>query len=204
MTARPADTPHLLRLLERVRAGDAPALDELLRRTAEWLKPRVEARLRAFPVVGRSLQGEDVTQNVLIRLVRALEQVRPESEDHYFGLVDQQVRRELLDLARYYGRRQGTGSSAELCPIPAACADHRDSGAEESDLERWSAFHEQVRNLPTVDREIVALQFYHDWPQERIAELFHMTVRTVRRRWRAAQRLLRMRLAGHEGREPGG
>jgi DNA-directed RNA polymerase specialized sigma24 family protein len=47
-----------------------------------------------------------------------------------------------------------------------------------------------VADLPTEEREIVGLIFYHGWTQAAVAELFQANERTVRRRWEAA--LLRL------------
>ncbi len=55
-----------------------------------------------------------------------------------------------------------------------------------ADLERWSAFHEEVARLPVEEREVVSLVFYHGWTQGEVAELVGTTERTVRRHWKAA------------------
>jgi DNA-directed RNA polymerase specialized sigma24 family protein len=70
-------------------------------------------------------------------------------------------------------------------------------GGRASDLDLWSAFHEQVEWLPAEEREVVGLTFYHGWTQAQIAELFGVDERTVRRRWRRACRQLTQALGGH-------
>ena len=80
-------------------------------------------------------------------------------------------------------------SSTTNTPEPAA---PDDTGPES---ERWVRFHEAVDRLPTEEREVVGLVFYHGWTRDRIAELFGVDERTVRRRWSAACQRLR-ELAG--------
>jgi RNA polymerase sigma-70 factor (ECF subfamily) len=72
---------------------------------------------------------------------------------------------------------------------PAAPAD------EPEELERWRAFHEAVERLPTEEREVVSLIFYHGCTRVQVAELLQVDERTVRRRWRAAMLTLHDLLA---------
>jgi RNA polymerase sigma factor (sigma-70 family) len=51
-----------------------------------------------------------------------------------------------------------------------------------------------VDNLPLEEREVVGLIYYHGWTQQQIAELFNVSVRTVRRRWDTARQRLRAML----------
>jgi RNA polymerase sigma factor (sigma-70 family) len=48
-----------------------------------------------------------------------------------------------------------------------------------------------VDELPIEEREVVGLVFYHGWTQVRIAELFNVDERTIRRRWSNACERLR-------------
>jgi hypothetical protein len=53
--------------------------------------------LRGFPAVQRWADTRDVLQASLLRLLHALEEVRPSSSRDFFGLAAEQIRRELLD-----------------------------------------------------------------------------------------------------------
>jgi RNA polymerase sigma-70 factor (ECF subfamily) len=120
--------------------------------------------------------------------------MRPATPRDFFNLAAVHIRRELLDLARRGRSRhtipleKGTSSS----PHPAEPAAPDDRGP---DAEVWVRFHEAVDRLPTEEREVVGLAFYHGWTQDRIAELFGVDERTIRRRWSAACQRLRA-LAG--------
>jgi RNA polymerase sigma-70 factor (ECF subfamily) len=63
--------------------------------------------------------------------------------------------------------------------------------ATSEDLELWVRFHQAVDELPVEEREVVGLVFYHGWTQVRIAELFNVDERTIRRRWTNACERLR-------------
>jgi RNA polymerase sigma-70 factor (ECF subfamily) len=69
------------------------------------------------------------------------------------------------------------------------------------DFDLWARFHEAVDELPEEEREVVGLVFYHGWTQARIADLFDVDERTIRRRWSAACRRLRELVGGYV---PGG
>src|SRR4051794_9362283 len=91
---------------DRMRGGDPAARDELLRATCGRLERLARKMLRRFPGVHRWAETGDVLQSALLRLLRALEQVRPASTRDFFGLAAEQMRRELLDLSRrFHGPR---------------------------------------------------------------------------------------------------
>ena len=58
--------------------------------------------------------------------------------------------------------------------------------AVSSALHAWCEFHEQVRRLPADEREVIDLLFYQELTQAEAANLLHVTVRTVQRRWQSA------------------
>jgi len=190
-----AQTTQLRHWLERMEAGDQTARDELVRGFCGRLERLARKMLNRFPSVRRWAETGDVLQNSLLRLLRALEQVRPATTREFFGLAAEQMRRELLDLARHYFGRQGLGANhasqiaVEGSPPPHADPAEQTEGHEE--LERWCAFHQEVEKLPVEVRQVVELIYYHGWSQAEVAKLFGVTVRTVQRRWQEA--LLKLR-----------
>jgi RNA polymerase sigma-70 factor (ECF subfamily) len=196
------DTVRLQAWLERMRAGDAHARDELLRCVMDRLHGMASKMLRRFPAVRRWDETEDVLQNALVRLVRALEAVKPDSTRAFFGLAAEQLRRELLDLARRYARHpKGSPGNPDTLPPPGdtglqAPVEPAASEDGPDDLDRWAAFHESVERLPAEEREVVGLVFYHGWTQAQVAELFGVNARTVRRWWCSACIRLGEALAG--------
>jgi len=182
-------TAQLQGWLERLRAGDTSARDELLRATGDRLERLARKMLNRFPRVQRWAETGDVLQGALLRLLRSLEEVEPTNTRAFFGLAATQMRRELLDLARhYYGPRGlGTHHDTQYGPAdePTRPADPV-IPAEEPDLEKWYQFHEGVERLPAEEREVVGLVHYHGWSTAQVAELFGVSERTVQRRWQRA------------------
>src|SRR4051812_9531965 len=178
MSDAPVDTVQLHNWLDRMRGGDNAARDDLLRHVCGRLERLARKMLRRFPRVQHWVQTDDVLQNALMRLLRALEQVRPDSMRDFFGLAATQMRRELLDLARHFFGPQGAGAHAAGQPgentVSGAAdpADPADRVETREDLERWCLFHQQVEQLPLEEREVVGLIFYHGWTQAQVADLF--------------------------------
>jgi RNA polymerase sigma factor (sigma-70 family) len=186
-------TTELHVLLDRMRADDPAAREELLRTVGCRLERLARKMLRNFPGVARWEQTDDVLQNALVRLLRALQEVRPPSIRAFFALAATQMRRELLDLARHYQGPEGAGANLDSRPNYTPVQGTSAPGLEpaertdlDRDVERWCAFHQQVEQLPVEEREVVSLVFYHGWTQVEIATLFQVNERTVRRYWHSA------------------
>ncbi|HVK12784.1 MAG TPA: sigma-70 family RNA polymerase sigma factor [Gemmataceae bacterium] len=181
-------TASLHDLIDRHRAGDRRALDTLIRRTEHRLVRLARKMFGTFPSVQGSVQLEDVIQNALIRLTRALRVATPSSVRDYYRLAAEQLRRELLDLVRGLDRRPTVPLSDSDLPDPA--------GERVADLELWAALQEAVVRLPAEPREVFCLVFYHGWKQADIADLLRVSTRQVRREWVAACQLLHRALGG--------
>jgi RNA polymerase sigma factor (sigma-70 family) len=183
-----AKTTVLVRLVERMQGGDREARDELIRAFQGRLEHLAGTMLRKYPSVGRWVEVGDVLQGSLMRLLRALESVRPESTRAFFGLAAEQMRRELLDLARHFYGPQGQGAHHDSVGARPDASRQRiePAGPADDDLDRWCRFHEEVARLPAQEREVVGLVYYHGWTQAQVAALFQVHVRTVRRWWEAA------------------
>jgi RNA polymerase sigma factor (sigma-70 family) len=189
------NTQALQACLDRWRAGEKEAANELLRMALSRLENLARRMTRAFPNVCGVADTDDVLQNSLLRFLRTLQNLRPATTRDFFNLAAVHIRRELLDLARRNRNRRtvpldAADSDTPNAPEPAA----PDETGPETD--RWVRFHEAVDQLPTEEREVVGLVFYHGWTQDKIAELFQVDERTIRRRWAAAVRRLR-ETAGH-------
>src|ERR1700730_1625125 len=102
MNTSSTDSVRLQGWLARIRASDDSAWEELLRQFSGRLERLARNMLRRFPVVHSHAEAEDILQNALVRLLRSLREVHPTSVKAFFGLVAEQMRRELLDLARRF------------------------------------------------------------------------------------------------------
>ncbi len=181
--------------LDRMLAGDAAAREELFRHAAGRLERLTRKMLQGFPGVRRWAQTDDVLQNALVRLLRALQDVRPKSMREFFGLSAEQIRRELIDLARHYYGPQGVGANHASLGAGAAI-ERADLTHEPSALAGWCEFHEQVQKLPETEREVMLLLFYQELPQAEAAAILGVSVRAVQRRWQSALLKLHQVLKG--------
>jgi RNA polymerase sigma factor (sigma-70 family) len=171
-------------LLPRAAAGDEEALNALLRHCGERFTVLTRRMLGDFRRVRRWAETDDVLQNALMRLVKALQSVKPATPREFLGLASLQIRRELLDLARRCYGPEGIGANHDSAPnVGPDLADRRD---EPSSLAQWTELHEQIGALPDEEREVVDLLFYQGLSQAEAAEVLSMSLRTVQRRWHDA------------------
>jgi RNA polymerase sigma-70 factor (ECF subfamily) len=208
MSEQPGNTTLIQGLLDRLSAGDESAKDELIKHSMERLQRLARKMLRENPAVRRWNETDDVLQNALIRLNRALHTERPESTRRFIGLAAMQIRRELIDLWRHYYGPQGDGAHHASDPRQANSQDRGnpiyDQGAVDTtpseivseDMER---FHTLVGELPEKLGEVFEKSFYLDMTQDEIAKDIGVSTKTIKRRWRDAKLQLEETL--HQGSE---
>lgn len=193
MTHLTLDTVKLKGWMKRMQSGDLTARDELLTAARRRLEALARAMLRRFPNVRRWAESDDVFQGASIRLCRCLEKLEINSTKDFYRLATQQMRRELLDLARHFASSKGP--QAVLENSLGRGSDERDDGVvleqvasveEPSDLDQWAAFHEAVGRLAPDEREAFGLIYYHGWKQADVAQLLFVSERTVRRWFESA------------------
>ncbi len=190
--------------LNQLQAGDPQSRERLLEFACDRLHRLAQRMLHHYPHLRRWEQTDDVLQNSLLRLHRALQEVHPPTVADFMNFSASLIRRELIDLARKHFGPEAQGAhhaSVEVRPgedpegkgIEALAAE---SVSENDTLEAWAAFHEEVQRLPEEERQIVDLLFYKDLSQAEAAEILGVSERTVKRRWRSARLLLNERLHG--------
>jgi RNA polymerase sigma factor (sigma-70 family) len=188
--------------LDRLRAGDPSARDELLNIAADRLSRLARKMLRGYPGVRRWEQTDDVLQNASMRLCRALKDVQPVSVRSFINLAAVQLRRELIDLARHYGGPQGMGRHHDTPEGPGNRTDapgSPDAPVDTDDparLAAWTEFHAQIDVLPDEAREVFDLLWYQGLSQAEAAVLLGVSERAVKYRWRSARLELHGMLGG--------
>jgi len=188
--------------LDRLRAGDESARDELLNLACARLGRLARKMLRRFPSVRRWEQTDDVLQNASLRLRRALADVVPASPSSFFNLAAVEIRRELIDLSRHYNGPLGLGANHESQIDGDGSADRPGLGIPTHDtddpagLAAWTEFHSQVEALPDQEREVFNLLWYQGLSQAEAAALLDVTERVVKYRWRSARLKLHQVLEG--------
>lgn len=183
-------------LIDNFLAGDEAARNALLDHACDRLLRLTRKMFHARRDLGRWEQTDDVFQIALLRLHRALSEVKPESVRHFFNLAAVQIRRTLLDLAKHHlgPHGQATKHHTDGQPADDEGGSLHDKAEQPEDLEGWSAFHAEVEALPDEEREVVGLLFYEQLTQQEAASLLGVSLRTVKRRWLSARCLLREKL----------
>jgi len=180
---------QLQNLIDIAQNGDAAAHDALLNHACDRLLRLTRKMFHGYPNLRRWEQTDDVFQNAMLRLHRALAEVRVESVRHFFNLAAVQVRRELLDLAKHHFGPEGGGAKHHTDGQPAdeEGGSLHDSAAEPDDLSGWSEFHAHVEKLPADELEVVNLLYYEGLTQEEASKLLGISHRTLKRRWQSAK-----------------
>jgi RNA polymerase sigma-70 factor (ECF subfamily) len=185
--------------LARLRQGETSAINGLLDHAGERLVHLTRKMLAGFESVHRYEQTDDVLQNALVRLTRALRECAPEDSRHFFRLAALQIRRELVDLARRYsgkgmrsleggGTEEPSEREAELTP-----SEHTNDPRR---VAEWTEFHRLVQELPDKEREVVDLLLYNGLSQQEAAEVMQVDVRSIKRYWQRARLSLFDKLQG--------
>ena len=175
-------TTHMHGLVLRMRQDDAEAADLLIRAAVGRMEALARHELRHSPVIRRWHEVEDVLQNALLRLQRALRHALPDSMRDFHRLAAEMIRREMIDLARQLRGPCGLAANTESrdAEEPAAVVE----GAEE--LETWAALHEEAGHLPEKQAEVFRLRFYNGLTNREIAELLGVEEETVGQTYRRA------------------
>jgi len=165
-------------LLDRIRAGDDGARNELFEKTYDRLV-RLAAKILSadFPRLANH-EAESILHQALPRLIRALEDLGPAAPRDYYLIAAQHMRWVLLDLSR------------RPTPLSMLSRDGSQEGnltLDPAALAEWSEFHEQVERLPEKYREVTELLWYHGLTQAEAANLLGVSDRTVKSRWREAR-----------------
>lgn len=165
---------------------------------ADFLRGMCHTLLARFPDVQRWDQTDDIFQSAALRLHRALQETTPESRRHLENLAAVQVRRTLIDLGRKYAASL-TMNQNRWTPLNTSQPFDLISNtfaSDESDpqaLTDWVELHETIDQLPDDEREVFQLIWYRGISKGEVAEMLHIDLRTVQRRWRAARATLARR-----------
>jgi len=173
--------------------GQGDARHVLLLRVYEPMRQPTKQRLRSYPDL-RSLDlADDVLHEAILRLCKVLAVLQPESDDHLYRLAAMQVTRAFLDGARKERLAQRVIEEAGQVNALKSLVDNE---LDPATLDEWTDFHRCVDLLPDDERNVVLLVWYDGLSGTKAASQLGVSVRTVRRRWRSACRLLADALKG--------
>jgi RNA polymerase sigma factor (sigma-70 family) len=169
---------HLDGRIERLRSGDASAVDELLSFASERLLRLTRKLLGAYPRVRRWQQTDDILQNSLVRLRRALRISTVSSARHFLNLAALQIRRELIDMGRKYKRLD---QAHETDPSQKRLG--RESDQRKSADSTLLDFFLLVERLPKEEQEICNFLFVDGMTPAEASLRLGVSESTLRRRW---------------------
>ena len=199
-----SDSSEISLWLDRLAAGEPEARNRIIEITSGRLRILASRMLSRFPKVRRWDDTDDVFQNAVMRLHRALGHVQPDSSRAIMALAATQLHRELIDLARRYRgpmsfeanhATQARGLDPDDLAEPPPLAVEQVPASDEP-LDRLAMFHDVIDTLPTEQREVFHLVWYLGADQKTIARLLECSERTVKTRWREAREAVRQALGG--------
>jgi RNA polymerase sigma factor (sigma-70 family) len=183
------NTTKIGELLDRIKAAEPGAREELLAESQERFRQLASRMLKQFPqlrVRGRAETGI-VLNDVLLEMHAALDRVAFESPRHFINLAAQKTRQTLLDLARKYKHHPFEQAEAvdENDKLVADLSDRKTIS-----LEEWAAFHEAAGRLPEKEKEVFDLLYYGQWKPRDAARILGVVEKTVERRFKRAKKYL--------------
>lgn len=192
-------TTQLQLLIDQMNAGDPAGKALLLEHACDRLRRLTHKMLSDFSRVRPWEQTDDVLQNAMLRLLKALDSVPPGNVAEFFRLASRHIRWELLELARKYenavpphgdvGRNaDGSGNSTPGGQDPGTTTHNP------AQLASWTEFHDKVGTLPDDERAVVDLLWYQGLTLSEAAAALGISLATIKRRWMAARIRIQERL----------
>ena len=185
-------------LIAKINQGDTDSWEILMNRYA------AKAYQIAYGILGNIDDSEEVTQDAFVRIYRALPKFRGDSEfsTWMYRIVVNQARNKYR-----WNKRRGSYSNVSLDKEPNGdddgrksfeVPDHRKTPDKEIIFKEWEGrIGEEMRRLPSVNREALLLRNVKNLSYEQIAEILECKVGTVKSRIARAREELRKRLGMH-------
>jgi RNA polymerase sigma-70 factor, ECF subfamily len=186
-------------LAVRGHAGDAQALEELLRRHERELF----GFIRRF--VGGVAEPSDIYQEIVIRIIENLDRYNPKLNFRtwMFTLAAnycKNVLRSKERRGRFHApaiRRSGDDESIDVIEGAESSSPGPDAAAENAEF--LTALDRELQNLPGPQREVFILREFNDVPFKEIAAILKIPEATARSRMFLALDYLRVRLREFSG-----
>jgi RNA polymerase sigma-70 factor (ECF subfamily) len=173
-------------LVQRARAGDAPAFEELVR--SHYRAAYATARA----LTGNTMDAEDVVQDSFIRALERLDDCEPE---RFAGWLLAIVRNRAHNVRDREQVRTGTA----IEDVDPAGPDRTDRRTERGELR--GTLEGALAELSPVQREVVLLHDMEGWRHREIAEALDMSEVMARQHLFQARKRLRELLSRDELRE---
>jgi RNA polymerase sigma-70 factor (ECF subfamily) len=187
------ETADVQSALDRYNAGDSDAGNDLFTRVALRFQRIAHRMLYGnFTRLAAEMQTADVTQEAILRLLKALNDVKIQTPGEFYRFSSTMMRRVLIDMSRHhYGPEGVAGHRVPNAPAADSNASTPAPSAGQSStpelLAAWCEFHERVENLPAEQRELFDLLWYQELSQKEAADILGVSIPTVKRRWSDAK-----------------
>jgi RNA polymerase sigma-70 factor (ECF subfamily) len=200
------DTPETQELLNRVRRGEAGAVDPLLAAHREPLRRMVDLRLD--PAIARRVDASDIVQEVLLEASRRLADYLRSPAMPFHLWLRHIARDHMIDAHRRHRQAQRRSLDREQPIVPAAFADRSSlelaaqfldpeatpaSAAIHNELER--RLQDALTSLDEDDREIILMRHVEQLSNQDVAAVLGLTEAAASMRYLRALRRLRAVLA---------
>ena len=182
-------TEHLEKLLAQFRNGDQDSKFQIVEFSFKRFKKLAKRMIASYPLLRSKADTDDLLQNFLIRLTKAIESIIPNSSVDFFQLASVLMRNELIDMGRKLFGKDGAKKNFEQ-PTDPNLLDAKEPGDGPSGLLEWVEFHESIDKLPEEEKIVFQLIFYQEFTQEEVANLLGLSLKTVSRRWTKAKLIL--------------
>jgi RNA polymerase sigma factor (sigma-70 family) len=167
-------------LLDRLRAGDPAARNELIEQSYHRFYALAAKILReSFGRLDRDV--ESVIGRAYPRVVRALESVRPDTPADYFRLLALKVRHALLDLIAEE-KRAGLGPPGDGSTTGAGLTPP-DPGTDPGVRAMWEEVYRRVDDLPADQKQVFDLHCVQNLTQAEVGEILGLPPKQVSRLW---------------------
>ena len=176
-------------ILDRVQQGDPKAGEELLPLVYDELRKLAVAKMATQPA-GQTLQATALVHEAWLRLERG-QKMQWESRKHFYAAAAQAMRHILIERAR---KKQRTRHGAELVRVDPDDIEI-EAPTDDDRLLQINAALDELAALAPDKAEVVKLRFFVGLKESEIAELLHITPRTVERYWSYAKAWLFERIA---------
>ena len=181
--------------LDRLGMNEEAATRDLLNVAMNRLRMISRKILADIPGIKRWDSTDDLLQNGLLRLWKAVEKHHPSTPVDFFRLAAHIIRHEMIDLARSRFGPHGWGanhhspavrSGERGCSLLEQVVPNPDSHDPEK-LQAWTEFHTYVENLPDAERLLFDLLWYQGLSMAETSVLLEIPLRTLSRHWALAR-----------------
>lgn len=185
--------PQLQDLIDHMRSGDEGARVRLVGCAFERFVSIARRMFHhQFPRLQNVHDTDSIANAASLRLLTALQEVKPNNVAQFWGLAVKKIRETLLDLAKRKDRRkefvvESRDGHGEDGTSGNSAYDPADNSTDPVKQAMYAEFMEKVLELPDEEREVFDLYFL-GYAQATIAGLINLHPKEVNRRWLSAKR----------------